>query len=168
MAKEYNISKSGGHCTACNREIVSDQEFMATVRERDEEFSREDYCLDCWTAQPRDNEPGIFGVWRSRIPPAAEKKKLFVDDELLVNFFQRLDGSDEPAKINFRFVLALVLMRKKMLVYDRMKKEDDGREVWQMHFKGNDQVHKVLDPHMDEEKIAQVSENLGQILEGEL
>ena len=59
-------------------------------------------------------------------------------------------------------------MRKKLLVYDRMQREDDGGEIWQMHFKGSDQVHHVIDPKLDEDKIAEVSGQLGQILEGEL
>ena len=33
----------------------------------------------------------------------------FVSNEVLVEFFTRLAGADEPAKINFRFVLALML-----------------------------------------------------------
>jgi len=88
--------------------------------------------------------------------------------ELLVNFFERLDGTEEPARISFRFVLALVLMRKKLLVYDRSDKGPDGTEVWTMHLKGDRQVHKVVNPQMDEDKIAEVSGKLSEILEGEL
>ena len=167
MAKEYNISKSSGVCLDCKRELAVDEEYVATVRETGEGFAREDFCLACWEKNPRDNDKAVFGVWRGRVVKAEEKKKLFVDDELLVNFFQRLEGNEEPAKVSFRFVLALVLMRKRMLVYDRMEKDKDN-EVWLMHFKGSPQVHRVVDPHMDEQKIADVSQNIGQILEGEL
>jgi hypothetical protein len=168
MAKEYNFSKTSGQCAACQNTMVCDQEFMATIREQDEEILREDYCLPCWQANPQDARPGVLAVWHSHVHKPEEKKKLFVDDELLINFFQRLEGSDQASKINFRFVLALVLMRKRLLVYDRMEKKPDGLEVWQMHFKGNDQSHEVIDPHMDEEKIAEASGSLGQILEGQL
>ena len=99
---------------------------------------------------------------------AEEKKKLFVDDELLINFFERLEGAEGDLKLSFRFVLALVLMRKKLLIYDRMDRGEDGTETWEMHLKGNPRTHRVIDPRMDEEKIAEVSTQLGQILEGEL
>lgn len=168
MAKEYSFSKTSGQCVVCKTGMVPEQEFMGTIREQDEEILREDYCMGCWQAQPREGQPDILGIWQSQVPKPEEKKKLFVDNDLLMNFFQRLDGSEEPAKINFRFVLALILMRKKLLVYDRMEKKPDGGELWHMHFKGSDQKHLVADPHMDEEKIAEVSQNLGQILEGEL
>ena len=168
MSKEYNIAKPSGRCTACQRPLQPGEEFVATIRETSEDFLREDFCTACWDADGRDRDAGRFGIWRSRVPQPEEKKKRFIDDELLSNFFERLDAAQEPAKINFRFVLALLLMRKKMLVYDRMEKLPDGREVWTMHFKGSDRRHQVVDPHMDDLKIAQVREHLGQILEGEL
>ena len=37
-----------------------------------------------------------------------------------------------------------------------------------MHLKGDGRTHRVVDPKMNPEKIAEVSSQLGQILEGEL
>ena len=169
MAKEYNISKTAGQCVVCQRALEPGEEFVAAVREAGEELLREDYCPTCWDAKgDAEDEPDVLGVWRARVPQPQEKRKLFVDDDLLRNFFERLEGAEDEAKVSFRYVLALVLMRKKLLVYDRMDRRDDGSEVWQMHFKGSDATHHVIDPKMDEDKIAEVSAQLGQILEGEL
>lgn len=168
MAKEYNISKTSGQCATCKTPILPEEELMAVIRETDEAFIREDFCLNCWPSQPQEQDSSVLGVWRARVPKPEEKKKLLVDDEVLVNFFHRLEGTEEQAKINFRFVLALVLMRKRLLIYDRMNKDAQGNQTWQMHIRGNSQVHHVIDPDMDEDKIAQVSQQLGQIMEGEL
>ncbi len=171
MAKEYNISKTSGACSNCESIMQPEDEYVAVVREVEEEFRREDYCLSCWDSEdksPDAESPDVLGAWRTRVPLPQEKKKLFVDDELLVNFFRRLEDAEDAAKLTFRYVLALVLMRKRMLVYDRMERTDEGVEIWQMHFKGSDQVEKVIDPKMDEDKIAEVSGQLGQIMESEL
>jgi len=168
MAKDYNISKTAGLCAACRKDLQAGEQFVATVRQEADEFLRADYCLACWGEGPRDSQADVVGVWRSRVPQPQEKRRLFVDNELLINFFERLDGAESTAKLCFRYVLALVLMRKKLLVYDRTERGDDGTEIWLMHFKGSEHVHRVIDPKMDEEKIAQVSRQLGQILEGEL
>lgn len=167
MAKEYNISKASGLCRKCGAQFKPGQEFVATLKETADDFVREDYCPACGP-EGAAASPEIMGVWRSRVPQPQEKKKLFVDNELLMNFFQRLDGAEEPAKVGFRYVLALVLMRKKLLVYDGRDMLPDGRECWKMHFKADDQVHRVIDPKMDEAKIVQISQHLGEILEGEL
>jgi hypothetical protein len=174
MAKDYNITKTTGHCTVCGREMQPGEEFVATVREAPEEaeeqFVRRDYCLACWPAAP-DQEPGdpaLLGTWRSQIPQPRGKKRTFVDEDLLVQFFERLEGAAEPVKVQFRFVLALILMRKKRLVYDRSEPRPDGCDAWTMHFRGSDDRCEVIDPHLDEDQIAEVSQQLGEILEGEL
>jgi hypothetical protein len=142
----------------------------AAPEEPEDQFARQDYCAACWAqaAERTGTSPSLFGVWRSRVPEAREKRKTFVDDELLVNFFERLEGSDEPAKVQFRFVLALILMRKRVLVYDRMDRPADGQEVWTMHLKGSESHCQVVDPHLEEDRITEVSQQLGSILEGEL
>ena len=168
MGKEYDIAKTTGTCTSCEEVLDPAEQFVAIIRERGEEFVREDYCLSCWDARDSAETPSVLAVWRTRIAAPGQKKKLFVDDELLMDFFERLDGADDDAKLSFRYVLALVLMRKRRLVYDGMERGDDGTETWRMHFKGSETVHRVIDPKMDEEKIAQVTSQLGQILEGEL
>ena len=172
MAKEYDIAKTQGQCSACEKDLPAGEEYTATLVEAapdaEEEFERRDFCTACWQQRDEGDDDGTYCVWQTRPPQPQEKKKLFVDNELLINFFQRLEGDDEPGRINFRFVLALILMRKRLLIYDRMTRNDDGTETWTMRLKGADEVHEVLNPQMDEEKITAVSEQLGQILEGEL
>ena len=174
MAKEYDITRTTGRCAACDREMQPGEEFVATVRQApddaDVQFLRRDLCLGCWGASEAEaaDDPDVLGTWRSRVPAPREKKKTFVDDEVLVGFFERLDGADEPAKVQFRFVLALILMRKKLLVYDRSDVDGAGGDVWTMHFRGADKPCKVIDPHLDEEQISSVSRQLGEVLEGEL
>ena len=101
------------------------------------------------------------------MPPAAEAKRTFVDNEVLADFFQKLAGADEPAKVNFRFVLALMLMRKKVLIYDASAATDLG-EVWTMHLKADPATPiSVVRPELDEQRIAEVTEQLSMILEVE-
>jgi hypothetical protein len=170
MSKDFKIAKPVGACHTCQQPIPPGEEIVALARTSGEEIVREDYHPACW--EQRDSQAvlsdsDVLGVWRTRIPKPEEKKKLLVDDSLLINFFERLDGTDETARIGFRYVLALILMRKRRLVYEGMERRDDGTEVWKMRFKGAEDFHEVIDPHMDEEKIAMVSASLGEIMEGD-
>ena len=174
MAKEYNITRASGRCAVCRRELGARQDFVATVREiagqgDEDELVRQDYCLNCWepAREATTADKSVFGIWHARVPTPREKKKTFVDDELLASFFDRLEDAAEPAKVQFRFVLALILMRKKLLAYDGIEPgQADG--PWLMHFRGSGRKCKVADPHMDEDKIAQVSRQLGEVLEADL
>jgi hypothetical protein len=169
MPKDYEIARSAGTCASCGRQLAAGEEFMAVLKETPDQLAREDYCVGCWSAEGTEAPAaGALGTWKTRLPQPREKKRLFVDDDLLVNFLDRLADADAPAKVAFRYVLALVLMRKKLLVYDRTETLDDGAEVWQMHLKGDGREYSVIDPKLDEDGIAGVSRQLGEILEGEL
>jgi hypothetical protein len=168
MSKEYQIARAAGRCCRCDKEIAEKQDFQAVLIEQGEQFVRQDWCLACWEAPDRGEVAGLFGQWRSRMPEKQAKKKMFVDDSMLMNFFLRLSGEAEAARVNFRFVLALVLLRKKLLAYDGSRKNSDGTETWNMRVKGEEQVQEVVNPRLDEQRIAEVSQQLGEILQGEL
>lgn len=170
MAKDFKISKAQGLCRQTGEPIEPGEEFVALVRDAGEELLREDYSLAGWqqlAEQDPAEAPDVLGVWRTRMPSPEEKKKLLVDDSLLMNLFDRLEGAEEPSRINFRYVLTLVLMRKKLLVYESALPTDDGREVWTLRVRGQDRRVEVLDPGLDEESIADVTSQLGQIMEGD-
>ncbi len=170
MAKEYNIARSSRVCKVSGEELQPGQDFMATVVEQDGQMVREDYSLPAWEDHKRAAGENALAIWRTRIPEPTEpaRKKTFIDDELLINFFQRLDGTEDETQQAFRFVVALVLMRKKKLTYDRARSNGDGPEVWRVRIKGWDETYEMVNPNLDEDRIAEVGEQLGEILEGEL
>lgn len=168
MAKDFNIARSAGYCVRCEKPLVEREEYMAVVVDHGAEFERQDWCLACWDAPGREPIDEAFGQWRTAIPAKEARKKLFVDDDLLMNFFQRLADDPQPARQRFRFVLTLVLMRKRLLTYVESVKADDGADLWRLRQRGTGDMHDVIDPHLDEDQIAGVSEQLSDILQGEL
>ena len=73
----------------------------------------------------------------------------------------------EQDKIDFRFVLALILMRKKILKYDETKIKNDN-EIWRLRISGDKQIVDVVNPHLDEEQIERLSSQIGEILQADL
>ena len=137
---------------------------MAALKETAIGFERLDVCLNDW---PGFDKTGLVGFWKTTMPLVEQKKKLFVDDEVLCQLFERIADATEPAKLNFRFVLGLILMRKRLIVYENTRQED-GREIWQVRFKGKEEMLDLLNPRLDESQIQDVSNQLGEILNEEL
>jgi len=86
---------------------------------------------------------------------------------MLLAFFRRLSTEVEPEKVNFRFVLTLILMRKRKLKYDSSRNEN-GNEIWTLRVTGEDRNEDVVNPHLSEDQIQQLSEQMGQILQTNL
>jgi hypothetical protein len=160
---EWEINKPLGQCYGTERKIESGEEYFAALVETEEGLQRRDFCADYWESR----KPDVFCYWKSRLPEPGQKKQLFVDDQMLMAFFERLEKETEPEKINFRFVLALILMRKRILKYDDTRTED-GREIWRLRIVGDKQIVEVLNPNLDGEQIEQLSSQIGEILHTDL
>ena len=160
---EWEINKPLGQCCGTGERIEPGQEYYAALVESEEGLQRRDFCTEYWQSE----QPNVFCYWKSKLPRPDEKKRIFVDDEMLMAFFERLAEETQQEKINFRFVLTLILMRKKRLKYDSSEIED-GKEVWRLRRVGETEFVEVINPHLDEEQIGQLASQLSQILQVEL
>jgi hypothetical protein len=160
---EWEIDKPLGQCYGTGGKIEYGEEYFATLVETKEGLQRRDFCADYW----QEKKPDVFCYWKTRLSDPGQKKQIFVDDEMLMAFFERLGKETEQEKINFRFVLALILMRKRRLKYNSSKIEGD-KEVWHLRIAGDKQFVEVINPHLDEEQIEQLSSQISQILQVEL
>jgi len=160
---EWDINKPLGQCFGTNRTIDPGEEYVGALVRTEEGLQRRDFCTDYWESE----KPDVFCYWKTKLPHPDQKKQLFVDDQMLMAFFERLEKETEPEKINFRFVLALILMRKRILKYDDTRIDDD-REIWRLRIVGDKQIAEVVNPHLDEEQIEQLSSQIGEILQTDL
>lgn len=160
----YQVAKPLGVCHIRNQPIEPGQKFMAALRETPAGFERLDISLDAW---PEFDRKDVIGFWQTVMPKSEQKKKVFVDDQVLCEIFERLADTTEPPKLNFRFVLGLILMRKRMIVYEDTR-VDAGREIWQVRFKGRDDKLNLVNPKLDEQQVMEVSQQLSEILNEEI
>ena len=160
---EWVIDKPLGQCCATGRQIQPGEEYFAALVETEQGFARRDFSAEYWN----ENKPTVFCYWKTKLPQPDQKKQIFVDDDMLMAFFERLAVETEQEKINFRFVLALVLMRKRRLKYDSSKNED-GKDIWRLRVTGTQDFVDVVNPNLDEAQIAQLTSQIGQILQVEL
>jgi hypothetical protein len=160
----YSLARAQGKCSLCGRDIAPGEKFTAAVRESAAGLERLDITPECWEQLDKKT---LLAYWQGTMPTtAAARPKLFVDDAVLCDLFERLADAAEPAKLNFRFVLALILMRKRLIVYESTHLERD-QEFWTLRMKGREQLLDLINPKLDEAQIAEVTAQLGQILSGE-
>ena len=165
---QYDIGSFTGQCAAAGTPLEPGQPCMAALCEKaDEEgFERLDYSLDAWEAGKRPER--LFSFWRTTVQPPNAKKKDLVDDEVLTDLFERLADDDRAQRQAFRFVLGLILMRKRLLRFVGREQEDE-REYWLMEPKGmRDQPPlKVLNPNLNDDDVRELTAELGEILRGD-
>ena len=165
---DWNIQRSNRQCSSCSRQFAEGEFYYSALFDSGEEFAREDFCLECWEGSGA--EQSAFSFWKTHVAPRAEQKKLFVDDDVLLDFFLRLsdEESEQPDhKVKFRYILALVLMRKKLLRFVDILREGQ-QEIMLLRYPRADRNFRVIDPGLTEEEADTVKEDLSQVLNIEM
>ncbi len=186
----WEIGRSSAQCGSCLATLAPGTACWATLVEMDAasaekstsrgplgRFARRDFCEACWQSGRRPEAPAVmFSYWKTMIPETEQKRKLFVDDGVLLDVFNRLESRTAPADIQFRFVLALLLMRKRLIKYEGTEAPagTDGStdgiavEIWRMVLRNSGHLVLVTNPHLTAQQIGEVSQQLSSILAEEV
>jgi|GEM_PF-211585 len=162
MANDWEFSKSTGRCSATGRAFAEGESYYVVLFERRDGFERLDYSEESWTGPPAE----CFCFWRARVLVREKKPSVIaIDQEILLQLFLRLEDAESEMKQQFRFVLGLLLMRKRRLKFEQTLR-DGEKEYWQMRLVREQSIHRVLNPHLTDAQVEALSEQLTAILAG--
>lgn len=164
----YPISRSTGVCAASGRRFENGERYVATLVEKagEEALERQDFAEAEWERGARPSDPyRLFASWRTSMVEHPARRKTLLSDGELLELFERLNEATEPKQLSFRYLLALMLVRRKMLRYEgtrdgvmtvRMKPATPGGP--------EPEAMAVPDPKLDDEAVAAVLQQLGEIM----
>ena len=170
ISTTWDIGRSSGQCAATGAPLVAGQACIVALVEREDDdaapLARLDFSEDGWNSPQRPK--GVIAFWRAVVAAPNEKRRGFVDDQTLIDLFERLGAYERPHRVRFRFVLMLLLVRKRLLRVTGTE-SDKGVEVWHVLPKGaaeGEQPMPVVNPKLDEAAMKEVTEQLGEVLDG--
>ena len=155
----YQIQTAARTCARTGRNLKPGETFFSVLYERDGQWVREDISTEAWTSAPAE----AFSFWRTRMPEEGQPKKPALDDEMLWSCFQRLPEQSDPKQTAFRYVLALLLMRRKKLRFEEMRREN-GQEWLVVRDPKQKKLLQILDPRLTEQQMTEVQEELENLL----
>lgn len=160
---DFRIGRRSAACSACSVALVPGATVSSALFKETapagETFVRRDFCASCFGDAARRGEP--FSWWTAVLPPAAEKKAVF-DLGVAREFLLRLLREDEPERASLRYLLVLLLMRKKAVkVTDQFTR--DGAEAMVLSVPPDEQVFEVPCLPIDEAEAAKLREDLGRL-----
>lgn len=120
---DYEIERFSRHCQATGRELAPGEAYYSAVVTDGGQIRRFDYAVDAWPGPP----PGAIGWWKSQRTTAEPKRKSWAPNDVLLDFFESLEEQGENH--DMRYVLALLLVRRRVLRHDDSQADAEGREV---------------------------------------
>ncbi len=159
---DYQIQGSTRRCLRTGREIRPGEKYYSALVDQSGSFSRQDFCIDGW--KQGGPPPGAIGHWLGRLPAADRPRRQPIDDDLLVECLARLEGEADPARVSFRYVVALLLMRRKRLRLEETRAADGGGEVMVLRDAKGGKRHEVTDPRLADAELEAVQDEVFRVL----
>lgn len=157
---DYEIQGPTRVCAASGRELNPGDHFHAVLTEDAGKLIRTDYAASEWPGAPE----GAIAHWAGRVPAADKPRKPVINDELLLGCLDRLKDSTDTDGLSFRYVAALLLMRRKRFRFEDVIRDDAGRDVLLLKDAKGGTVYQVLDPRLTDEQTATVQAEVFRVL----
>lgn len=153
---DFNIRPLGKTCAATGAALRGGEICWSVLVEREGRLVRMDYSAEAWNGPP----PDAIGHWSCIVPDAAESSRPRVmDADSLFDYFQQLEESPNVVQQQYRYVLALLLLRKRRLVLEDVVDIDD-RPVMRLVGTTGEGPFEVPEEQLDEDQIRQLQEQL--------
>lgn len=158
---EYDIQALTRVCALSGRELKPGERYFAALTESAGKLVRTDYAADAWPGPPEN----AVAYWCGKVPAAGTKpRKAAVNDDLLLDCFDRLKDSTDADGLNFRYVATLLLMRRKRFRFEDAARDAAGRDVLIVRDARGGAVHQVIDPRLNDEQTAAVQTEVFRVL----
>lgn len=159
VTTEYQIQPNTRLCAVTGKPLEVGDRFYTALLEEGDHFVRKDFSQAAWQGPP----PGAFSFWTGHVPPPQQRQKPRFDDDLLEECFHRLEGQLDPARVNFRYVVALLLIRRKRLKLEQTLAEGD-EEMMLVSCARSGEKYTVINPPLSEDEMTQVQEEVFKVL----
>ena len=158
---EYDLQAPSRVCAATGRELKPGDRFFAVLTETAGKLVRTDFAADAWPGAPA----GAVAYWAGKVPAANQKpRRPVVNDDLLLDCFGRLKDTADADGLNFRYVAALLLMRRKRFKFEDAFRDEVGRDVMLVRDARGGAVHQVADPRLTDDQVAAVQAEVFRVL----
>lgn len=162
---DWKIHRREPVCSTCERPFEDGESHYSVLSFADDALGRVDHCAACFKEREEPGGEGgdlVFWRTRHRVDP---KRGLAVDFDAVEALFLALDGREETRLAELRYLLSLLLMRKRRLKLLRVKRRDgDERMVVRRPRRQEELEVAVFD--LTPERAGELKAELERIFEG--
>jgi hypothetical protein len=186
---QWKVERRGGGCAACEKGFTQGETIQSMLEVGGEGLLRQDFCLPCWKAGAAgegltsvgqasglDVEQEVSALkegetsahdrfwWSSRHQEVAEKS-VRMDMEVLEQLFDALSSRKEMRLLEIRYVVCLLMLRKRRLKVTRVVREQ-GSEAFLVKKPRRDELHRVEVYDFTPERMETLRHELQALLDG--
>lgn len=155
---ELDIQRCTRRCAKTEREFQPREVFHSVLVAEGAAVVRYDYSQEAWD-QPPEN---ALGWWKSQMPEPNAKKVNWAPNDVMLHYFEQLAEVSDKADI--RYVLALLMVRRRIFKLEETDVNDEGSEVMLLYCPKNETDYKVSVFEPSPERAAEIQVELSKLL----
>jgi len=164
MQQNWSIRSRAHECALTGRPFEDGESFHTAIYFDPQEngYIRRDVCNVAWKQELEERKP--VASWKTIYQKViVEAKPEIAPKESAQELLQRFIEEGDPMTENARYILALMLERKRQIV-QTAEKEVDGAKMLFYENKKTGEIFIVRDPELKLDEVAQIQEEVATIL----
>ena len=158
---EWDIQSRSDTCTNCGRPFADKEAYQTLLSIEPAGYTRRDLCGRCFAGVSRD---GVISYWRGEYkvppPPAPEA----IQKETAETLLRKLVESTDPSHAATRYILAVMLERKRILKHRDTVRGENGDELLVYEHARTGESFTLPDPHLRLDQLEQVQQEVATLL----
>ena len=161
MMTEWDIQPRASACTGCQQAFADKQGYHTLLALTPDGYTRRDLCGACF---PTTDRAGVLSYWQGefKMPPPAPPSP--IQKENAETLLRKLVESTDPSHAAARYILAVMLERKKLLKHRDTVTDAQGNELLIYEHAQSGESFTVPDPHLRLDQLAEVQEHVAELL----
>ncbi len=152
---DFNIRPVAKSCAKSGQAFRPGDTCWSVLFEKDGQLIRQDFSADSWSGPPA----GAIGHWRCQVPISVNQGRPKLDADSLFDYFLQLTDSPNIVQQQYRYVLALLLLRKRRLILEEVVDVDD-RPTMRLIGSGGEGPFDVPEEELSEDQIDRLQQQL--------
>jgi len=155
---DYEIQRCTRRCAVTGRELMAGETFYSTLMAEGARVTRYDYAADAWQGP----SPDALGWWKSQVPERHAKRLHWAPNDVMLELLDELEA--QPEQQDMRYVLSLLLVRRRVLRLEDTEHDALGREVSVLYCSRRETTCRVTTAVPDDQRTAAIQEELAKLL----
>lgn len=163
MQQDWTIQSRSHQCSATGKPFVEDEYFYTLLFDETTGYRREDWCEEAFKARAAD-APQPFSFWRTKYTPPPPPEPETLGKQTAEDLLRLYMAEQSPQHASARFLLAVMLERKRILKEIEVRRGEDGNRVRVYERAVTGEVFIVPDPELKLDELEAVQGELSALL----
>jgi hypothetical protein len=158
LRMEYEGARCTRRCATTDRELRPGETIYSVLMSEGSNLVRYDYSAEAWQGPPEK----AVGWWKSQLPAREGVRIHWAPNDVMLDLLEQL--ANDPTRADMRYMLALLLVRRRVCRLDETKRDESGSETLVLFCPRREQEYHVQVAVPDEVRAKEIQDEMARLL----